>query len=174
MWGRWRGQKLEHKMPSFQQVPLCMKRERKKEDNEEAIERRAHGLLLESSLSLQVVKQNSVGILVRGVPWGQWAGAAVLQLRISIFILGAGGWGAAVCLLFLVFLWSPWGRRVFSNRVWCFWLFRLKPQVLSKSSFQVPWWWGLQTHPSNLGVRAPHHTHVLRLSTGHLSGQADS
>ena len=55
MWGRWRGQKLEHKMPSFQQVPLCMKRERKKEDNEEAIERRAHGLLLESSLSLQVV-----------------------------------------------------------------------------------------------------------------------
>ena len=55
-------------MPSFQQVPLCMKRERKKEDNEEAIERRAHGFLLESSLSLQVVKQNSVGILVRGVP----------------------------------------------------------------------------------------------------------
>ena len=55
-------------MPSVQQVPLCMKRERKKEDTEEAIERRAHGLLLESSLSLQVVKQNSVGILVRGVP----------------------------------------------------------------------------------------------------------
>ena len=62
------GQKLQHKMPSFQQVRLCMKREGKKEDNEEAIERRAHGLLLESSLSLQVVKQNSVGILVRGVP----------------------------------------------------------------------------------------------------------
>ena len=54
-WGRWRGQKLQHKMPSFQQVRLCMKREGKKEDNEEAIERRAHGLLLESSLSLQVV-----------------------------------------------------------------------------------------------------------------------
>ena len=35
-WGRWRGQKLQHKMPSFQQVPLCMKREGKKEGNEKA------------------------------------------------------------------------------------------------------------------------------------------
>ena len=35
-WGRWRGHKLQHKVPSFQEVPLCMKREGKKEGNEKA------------------------------------------------------------------------------------------------------------------------------------------
>ena len=61
---------------------------------------------------------NPAGIRVRGVPWGRWAGAVLLGLRISIFILTAGGWGVAAFLLFLIFLSSPWGRRMFSSRVW--------------------------------------------------------